>query len=84
MGFLWARNDRLELDPDRRLREAIALVFRTVRALGSMRQVLIWLRQERIEWPSVQYGPEGRHVVWRLPGDQILNKKLRNPIDAGA
>ena len=84
MGFLRARNDRLELDPDRRLREAIALVFRTFRELGSIRQVLIWLRQERIEWPSVQYGPEGRHVVWRLPGDQILNKRLRNPIDAGA
>lgn len=84
MGFLRARNDRLELDPDRRIREAIALVFRTFRALGSIRQVLIWLRQERIELPSGPYGPEGRHVVWRLPGYQILNKMLRNPIYAGA
>jgi DNA invertase Pin-like site-specific DNA recombinase len=84
IGFLRARNDRLELDPDRRIREAIALVFRTFRELGSIRQVLIWLRQECIELPSVQYGPEGRHVVWRLPGYQILNKMLRNPIYAGA
>lgn len=84
MGFLRARNDRLELDPDRRIREAIALVFRTFRALGSIRQVLIWLRQERIELPSGPYGPEGRHVVWRLPGYQIPNKMLRNPIYAGA
>lgn len=84
IGFLRARNDRIELDPDRRIREAIALVFRTFRELGSIRQVLIWLRQERIELPSVQYGPEGRHVVWRLPGYQILNKMLRNPIYAGA
>jgi len=84
IGFLRARNDRIELDPDRRIREAIALVFRTFRELGSIRQVLIWLRQERIELPSVQYGPEGRHVVWRLPGYHILNKMLRNPIYAGA
>lgn len=84
IGFLRARNDRLELDPDRRIRAAIGLVFRQFGELGSIRQVLIWLRQERIELPSVQYGPEGRHVVWKLPGYHALNKMLRNPIYAGA
>jgi hypothetical protein len=84
IGFLRARNDRLELDPDRRIRAAIGLVFGQFRELGSIRQVLLWLRQERIELPAVQYGPEGRHVVWKLPGYHALNKMLRNPIYAGA
>ena len=84
IGFLRARNDRIELDPDRRIREAIGLVFRKFRELGSIRQVQIWLRQERIELPSVLYGPEGRAVVWKLPGYQGINKMLRNPTYGGA
>ena len=84
IGFLRTRNDRIELDPDRRIREAIGLVFGQFRELGSIRQVLLWLRQERIELPAVLYGPEGRSVVWKLPGYHALNKMLRNPIYAGA
>lgn len=84
IGFLRARNDRIELDPDRRIREAIDLVFRKFRELGSIRQVLLWLRQECIELPSVLYGPEGRSVVWKLPGYHALNKMLRNPTYGGA
>jgi DNA invertase Pin-like site-specific DNA recombinase len=84
IGFLRARNDRIELDPDQRIREAIGLMFRKFRELGSIRQVLIWLRQERIELPAMVYGAEGRSVVWQLPGYNALNKMLRNPIYGGA
>lgn len=84
VGFLRARNDRIELDPDRRIREAIGLVFGKFREFGSIRQVLIWLRQERVELPSVLYGSEGRSVVWKLPGYHAVNKMLRNPIYGGA
>src|SRR5439155_8292081 len=65
IGFLSARKDRIELDPDQRIGEAIGLVFRKFRELGSIRQVLIWLRQEHIELPAVVYGAEGRSVVWQ-------------------
>lgn len=84
IGFLRARNDAIEVDPDRRIRESIALVFRKFRELGSIRQVLLWLRQEHIELPTVVYGPEGRSVLWRLPGYHAVNKMLRNPTYAGA
>lgn len=84
IGFLRARNDRIELDPDARIRQAITLVFRKFRELGSIRQVLIWLRQEAIELPSVVYGPEGRSVLWKLPGYHAVNKMLRNPTYGGA
>ncbi len=84
VGFLRARNDRVELDPDERIRAAIGLVFRQFRELGSIRQVLLWLHQERIELPSVTYGPEGRGVTWKLPGYHAVNTMLHNPTYAGA
>lgn len=84
IGFVRARNDRIELDPDLRIREAVALVFRKFSEFGSIRQVLIWLRQERIELPSMQYGSEGRSTVWKLPGYHAVNKMLRNPVYGGA
>ena len=84
IGFLRAPNDRVQLDPDRRISEAIALVFRKFRELGSVRQVHLWLRQEQIELPSVLYGPEGRSVVWNLPAYHALNKILTNPAYGGA
>ena len=46
IGYIRSSDDRIELDPDRRIREAIELVFAQFRALGSVRQVLLWLRQE--------------------------------------
>jgi len=52
VGFIRAANDRIEMDPDRRIRKAIELVFRKFRQFGSVRQVLVWLRQERIELPA--------------------------------
>jgi len=72
------------MDPDKRVREAISLVFVKFRELGSMRQVLLWLRQESIELPSVTYGAEGRAVVWKLPVYATILKFLTNPIYGGA
>jgi DNA invertase Pin-like site-specific DNA recombinase len=85
IGFLRGRNDRIELDPDQRIREAIGPVFRKFHELGSIRQVMIWLRQERIELPAVlHYGPDGRCVLWQLPSYHPVNKMLRNPVYGGA
>jgi DNA invertase Pin-like site-specific DNA recombinase len=53
IGYVRTADDRVEMDPDKRVREAISLVFVKFRELGSMRQVLLWLRQESIELPSV-------------------------------
>ena len=84
VGFLRTRDDRCELDPDLRIRKSIALVFEKFEELGSIRQVLLWFRQEGVELPSVTYGPFGRGVVWKLPVYSSLHKMLTNPVYAGA
>ena len=41
VGYLKSEDDRIEKDPDRRVREAIDLVFRKFAELQSVRQVLL-------------------------------------------
>ena len=40
IGYIWHREIGLGLDPDRRIQEAIRLIFSRFRELGSARQVL--------------------------------------------
>ena len=84
IGYARTHDDRIETDPDRRIREAVALVFRKFAEFGSVRQVQMWLRQERIEMPAVVYGPSGRAVRWGLPAYHAIHKMLGNPTYAGA
>lgn len=84
IGYVRTPNDRLEMDPDRRIRKAIELVFRKFREFGSVRQVLLWLRQERVELPAVLYGESGRAAIWKLPIYNVVHHILTNPIYAGA
>lgn len=84
IGYIRSPNDRTEIDPDRRVREAIDLVFKKFREFGSVRQVMLWLRQERIELPAAIYGQTDRAMVWRLPVYNTILHILTNPIYAGA
>jgi len=84
IGYVRTSDDRLEIDPDRRIRKALERVFVKFRELGSIRQVLIWFRQERIELPAVAYGAAGRAVLWKLPVYNVVHHILSNPVYAGA
>ena len=55
VGYVRGPAHGLEKDPDLRVREAIALVFRKFDELHSGRQVLRWLRHGGIALPSIQY-----------------------------
>ena len=77
-------DDRIEKDPDRRVQEAIALVFRKFAEMQTVRQVHLWLRQERLSLPAVSHGPDGRRVEWKLPVYNTIHHMLTNPIYAGA
>jgi excisionase family DNA binding protein len=84
VGYLKTSRERIEKDPDRRVQEAITLVFRKFAELQTVRQVHLWLRQERLPLPAVGHGPEGRRVAWKLPVYNTLHHLLTNPIYAGA
>ncbi len=84
IGYRRSTNDRLEQDPDGRIRETLSLVFRKFAEIGSVRQLVLWLRQERIELPVAIHGPQGRTVQWRLPKNHTVHRLLTNPVYAGA
>jgi DNA invertase Pin-like site-specific DNA recombinase len=84
IGYVRSADDRLELDPDKRVREAIDLAFHKFTEFASVRQVAIWLCDEGIKMPIVVYGPRGRMVEWQLPRYNTIHRLLTNPVYAGA
>jgi excisionase family DNA binding protein len=86
VGYVRKPSDcgRLDKDPDLRVREALALVFRKFDELQSARQVLLWLRQESIEMPTMGYGPDGRRITWKRPTYTRVLHFLTNPVYCGA
>jgi DNA invertase Pin-like site-specific DNA recombinase len=84
VGYVRVGRDGIEKDPDRRVREAIALVFAKFEEMRSVRQVHLWFRHERVVLPAVSYGAEGRHIQWKLPVYNTVLHILKNPIYAGA
>jgi DNA invertase Pin-like site-specific DNA recombinase len=84
VGYVKTGNDRIEKDADLRVQEAIALVFRKFAEVQTVRQVLVWLRQEKISLPAMVPSAEVRPIEWRLPVYTTLHHMLTNPIYAGA
>jgi DNA invertase Pin-like site-specific DNA recombinase len=83
-GYVKVGRDRIEKNPDRRVQEALQLVFTKFAEFKSARQVHIWLRDEGIELPAKSRRGEAHGVVWRLPAYNIVHNILTNPIYAGA
>lgn len=84
IGYTKTGDDRIEMDPDRRVREAIALVFRKFAELQTVRQVLVWIRQQQIVLPAIVQGSGVRPVEWKTPVYHTLHHILTNPVYAGA
>jgi DNA invertase Pin-like site-specific DNA recombinase len=84
VGYVRGADERIDRDPDQRIRETIELVFRKFRELGSVRQVTLWMRQEHIELPVSNYGAGMRQVVWKQASYDMLHRILTNPIFGGA
>lgn len=84
IGYLITQDKRCEKDPDLRIQKAIESVFEKFQEYGSVRQTLLWFRQEEICLPTVNYGSFGREVKWKIPVYNSILKFLQNPIYAGA
>jgi DNA invertase Pin-like site-specific DNA recombinase len=83
-GYVKVGRERIEKNPDQRVREALQLVFSRFAEFQSARQVHIWLRDEGIELPVKSRNGEARGIIWRLPAYNIVHNILTNPIYAGA
>jgi DNA invertase Pin-like site-specific DNA recombinase len=80
VGFVRA-GDRLEKDPDRRVQEAIRLVFDKVAELGSARQALLWFHEHGLDLPARQ---RDGAIAWRRPCYGSIHRMITNPAYGGA
>jgi DNA invertase Pin-like site-specific DNA recombinase len=84
IGFRWSADGKTEKDPDHRVQQAIQLVFRKMTELGSVRQVLMWFREENVSLPAYARDRVKSGIVWKVPVYHSILGILTNPIYAGA
>src|SRR6202171_5780798 len=83
-GYVKIGRDRIEKNPDKRVQDALQLVFTKFAELQSARQVHICVREGGIDLPVKSRQGEAHGAVWRLPAYNIVHNILTNPIYAGA
>ncbi len=81
VGFVKTDDQRLEKDPDRRVQDAIRLVFRKFQELGTARQTLLWFLEEGLQLP-VRDRDGG--TTWKRPTYATIYHLLANPVYGGA
>lgn len=84
IGYLRDGKHGVVKDPDRRVQEAIALVFRKFLELGSARQVLMWFIEHDLALPTRSRVATGEETIWRRPRYSMVYTILTSPIYGGA
>jgi DNA invertase Pin-like site-specific DNA recombinase len=81
VGYVKTDAPHLEKDPDRRVQEAITLVFRKFAELGTVRQTLWWFLEHGLQVPV---RPVSGEIMWRRPSYGMLYRVLSSPVYGGA
>lgn len=72
------------LDPDARVRDAIARVFSVFRQTWSARRTMLWFHSEGMLLPVRRRAGRRHEIVWKLPAADFIRQMLMNPWYAGA
>ena len=84
IGYIRTEGNRVEMSPDLQVQECIHGVFAQFRRLASVRQVMLWYRQEKILLCAHTYVNGKAVVVWEPATYGRILKILKNPIYAGS
>src|SRR5499425_2104978 len=76
VGYIKTGEQRLEKDPDRRVQQAIVLVFKKFLQLGSVRQTLLWFLEQGLAMPARNQLGE---IVWKRPTYATVYRILTSP-----
>jgi DNA invertase Pin-like site-specific DNA recombinase len=83
VGFVWGDDDgEVRFHPDEAVTSAIRAAFTRFGELGSVRQVWLWFRSEKLSFPLQTHGVTG--IRWVTPTYTALHHLLTNPVYAGA
>jgi len=83
-GYVANPAGQIVKDPNLRVQEAMALVFKKFHELGSIRQTHRWFHEESIELPVNKAHGGQFQLAWQLPSVSFVSDVLHNPLYAGA
>lgn len=81
VGYVKNEDGVLDKDPDQRVRHRIELLFDKLFELGSVRQLMLWLRDQDLLIPS---RGGGGALAWKTARYTQLLSIVKNPVYAGA
>jgi len=81
-GYAYDADDRIVLDPDARVQQAIRSMFERFEHATSVRQLALGYRDTQTLFPTRQRGKRAG-LAWELPQRYVLHKLLSHPIYAG-
>ena len=81
IGYLKAEDQKLEKNPDRRIQQAITLVFRKFIEPGTVRQTLMWFLEHGLQVPAQTSTGQ---IYWRRPVYRSMHRMLTHPAYGGA
>src|SRR6201997_3455230 len=81
VGYLKTEDQKLEKNPDRRIQQAITLVFRKFIEFGTVRQTLMWFLEHGLQVPAQNSTGQ---IYWRRPVYRSMHRMLTHPAYGGA